>query len=37
MQFIAGRTAQEYNLRKGKRGAFWEGRYHGSRRCGEAS
>jgi REP-associated tyrosine transposase len=28
MQAIAGRTAQEYNQRKGKRGAFWEDRYH---------
>ena len=28
MQLIAGRTAQEYNLRKCKQGAFWEDRYH---------
>ena len=28
MQLIAGRTAQEYNQRKGRRGAFWEDRYH---------
>ena len=28
MQLIAGRTAQKYNQRKGKRGAFWEDRYH---------
>jgi putative transposase len=28
MQLIAGRTAQEYNHRKGKQGAFWEDRYH---------
>jgi len=28
MQLIAGRTAQEYNQRKGKQGAFWEDRYH---------
>ena len=28
MQIIAGRTAQEYNLRKRRRGAFWEDRYH---------
>jgi putative transposase len=28
MQLIAGRTAQEYNRRKGRRGAFWEDRYH---------
>ena len=25
---IAGRTAQEYNQRKGRQGAFWEDRYH---------
>jgi len=28
MQLIAGRTAQEYNQRKGKQGAFREDRYH---------
>jgi len=28
MQLIAGRTAQEYNTRKERRGAFWEDRYH---------
>jgi len=28
MQLIAGRTAQEFNRRKGRRGAFWEDRYH---------
>jgi REP-associated tyrosine transposase len=28
MQLIAGRTAQEYNQRKGKQGSFWEDRYH---------
>jgi len=28
MQLIAGRTAQEYNKRKNRRGAFWEDRYH---------
>lgn len=28
MQLIAGRTAQEYNQRKSRRGAFWEDRYH---------
>ncbi len=28
MQLIAGSTALEYNQRKGKRGAFWEDRYH---------
>jgi putative transposase len=28
LQLIAGRTAQEYNLRKHHKGAFWEDRYH---------
>ena len=28
MQLIAGRTAQEFNERKGHQGAFWEDRYH---------
>jgi len=28
MQLIAGRTAREYNQRKGRQGAFWEDRYH---------
>ena len=28
MQLIAGRTAQEYNNRKQRHGAFWEDRYH---------
>lgn len=28
MQLIAGRTAQEFNTRKRRRGAFWEDRYH---------
>ena len=28
MQLIAGRTAQEYNLRRATKGAFWEDRYH---------
>ena len=28
MQLIAGRTAQEYNQRKKRHGAFWEDRYH---------
>jgi putative transposase len=27
MQLIAGRTAQEYNRRKARKGAFWEDRY----------
>lgn len=28
MQLVAGRVAQEYNLRKKRRGAYWEDRYH---------
>lgn len=28
MQLIAGRTAQEFNRRKKRNGAFWEDRYH---------
>ena len=28
MQLIAGRTAQEFNKRKCRKGAFWEDRYH---------
>lgn len=28
MRLIAGRTAQEYNRRKGRKDAFWEDRYH---------
>ena len=28
MQLVAGRTAQEFNLRKTRNGAFWEDRYH---------
>lgn len=28
MQLVAGRTAQEYNERKGRLGAFWQDRYH---------
>lgn len=28
MQLIAGRTAQQYNQRKNRKGAFWEDRYH---------
>jgi putative transposase len=27
MQLISGRTAQEYNRRKSRKGAFWEDRY----------
>ena len=28
MQLLSGRVAQEYNQRKGRKGAFWEDRYH---------
>jgi putative transposase len=28
MRLIAGRTAQEYNIRKKRKGAYWEDRYH---------
>ena len=28
IQLTAGRTAQEYNLRKNRKGAFWKDRYH---------
>ena len=28
MQLVAGRTGQEYNQRKGRRGPYWEDRYH---------
>lgn len=28
LQLVAGRTAQEYNQRKGRKGAYWEDRYH---------
>ena len=28
MQLIAGRTGQEYNQRKRRKGTFWEDRYH---------
>lgn len=28
IQLAAGRTAQEFNTRKGRKGAFWEDRYH---------
>ncbi len=28
LQLVAGRTAQELNRRKDRRGAFWENRYH---------
>jgi REP element-mobilizing transposase RayT len=28
IQLVAGRTAQAYNMRKKRKGAFWEDRYH---------
>ena len=28
IQLVAGRTAQEYNIKKQRKGAFWEDRYH---------
>lgn len=28
MQLLAGRTGQEYNQRKNRKGAFWQDRYH---------
>ena len=28
IKLIAGRTGQEYNQRKNRKGAFWENRYH---------
>ena len=28
MQLVASRTAQEYNWRKKRKGAYWEDRYH---------
>jgi putative transposase len=28
IQLIAGRTGQEFNKRKGRKGAYWEDRYH---------
>ena len=28
IQLVAGRTGQEYNQRKNRKGAFWEDRYH---------
>jgi putative transposase len=28
MQLVAGRMGQEYNRRKGRKGAYWEDRYH---------
>ncbi|WP_265588654.1 hypothetical protein [Desulfocapsa sulfexigens] len=30
MLLIAGRTVQEYNQRKSRKGTFWEDRYHAS-------
>jgi putative transposase len=28
IQLVAGRTGQEYNQRKSRKGAFWEDSYH---------
>ena len=28
MQLVAGRTGQQFNQRKNRRGAYWEDRYH---------
>ena len=28
VQLVAGRTGQEFNQRKGRKGAYWEDRYH---------
>ena len=28
IQLVAGRTGQEYNQRKGRKGSFWQDRYH---------
>ena len=28
IQLVVGRTGQEYNQRKKRKGAFWEDRYH---------
>ena len=30
IQLAACRVGREYNMRKGRRGAFWEDRYHGT-------
>ena len=36
IQLIAGRTAREFNRRKGRVGAYWEDRYHATAiECGE--
>jgi len=36
IQLIAGRTAQAFNRRKGRKGAYWEDRYHATAiECGE--
>jgi len=34
MQLVAGRTGQEYNQRKDRKGAFWEDRYRKVNRWG---
>ena len=36
IQLVAGRTAREFNRRKGRKGAYWEDRYHATAiECGE--
>ena len=34
IQLVAGRTGQEYNIRKRRKGSFWEDRYHAMREWG---
>ncbi len=28
LRLVAGRVGQEYNIRKNRKGAYWEDRYH---------
>jgi putative transposase len=35
LQLVAGRTAQEYNQRKGRKGAFWQDRYFATAICSD--
>lgn len=35
MQLISGRVGQEYNQRKSRKGAFWEGRYFATAICSD--
>jgi putative transposase len=32
IKLVPGRTGQEYNVRKKRKGAFWEDRYHATGR-----